>query len=186
GREAEVASSVASVPGVDLCVVPHAPGWKIISARGDALVGRRHGPTEELWSYQMLTGDPLGYEPIVSRLRERVGNDTDNWFQDSWWFEATKHNFYPDALYRLAESFALVENPASIICSNSPGFMFGSLFTEYMAIPTIGPLRWTHGALDRDTSLGFLMTDIPQWPVTDAVRFDRALEPLVRLTQGAP
>ncbi len=61
--------------------------------------------------------------------------------------------------------------------------MFGSLLTERVAIPTIGRLKWTHGALHDGASLGFLMTDIPDWPIADAVRFDRALDPLVTLTR---
>ncbi|MDX1489634.1 MAG: hypothetical protein R3268_15610, partial [Acidiferrobacterales bacterium] len=109
------------------------------------------------------------------------GRAGQQWFTDSLWFEASKNHFYPDALYRIAEAFELVENPASILCSNSPGYMFGSLVTEYASLPTVGPLQWTHGALYQDASLGFLMTDVPDWPLRDRVRFDQALAPLARL-----
>ena len=176
--EAKVASVLVSVPGVDLCVLPHDQGWQVASARGDALIQRKQGPAGELWSYQILSGDPLDYSSIVVGLKERAADETKTWFPDEWWFDASKDHFYPDALYRLAEGFALVENPASILCSNSPGYMFGSLLTERVAIPTVGSLKWTHGALYRDATFGFLMSDIPDWPVVDAVRFDRALVPL--------
>lgn len=181
GLETKIASLLASVPGVDLCVVSHPRGWRVVSNRGDALIAKKSGITEALWSYEMLTGDPLDYGSIVKEFAKR--SDDKDWFPDSWWFAATKHNFYPDGLYRLAESFALVENPASIICSNSPGYMFGSRFTEYVARLTIGRLKWTHGALYREASLGFLMTDVPGWPVADAVRFDQALAPIARLKE---
>lgn len=176
--EAEVASVLVSVAGVDLCVYPREQGWQVASARGDALVQRRQAPTGELWSYRKLGGDPLDYSSVVAELKERAKDDARTWFPDTWWFDASKGHFYPDALYRLAEGFALVENPASILCSNSPGYMFGSLLTERTAIPTIGRLKWTHGALYRDAAVGFLMTDIPGWPMVDAVRFDQALAPL--------
>ncbi|MEE9597185.1 MAG: hypothetical protein V3V96_10460, partial [Acidiferrobacterales bacterium] len=176
--EAKIASVLVSVPGVDLCVLPHDQGWQVASARGDALIQRKQGPAGELWSYQISSGDPLDYSSIVVGLKERAADETKTWFPDEWWFDASKDHFYPDALYRLAEGFALVENPASILCSNSPGYMFGSQVTEWTAIPTIGRLKWTHGALYRDATFGFLMSDIPDWPVVDAVRFDRALAPL--------
>ncbi len=176
--EAKVASVLVAVPGVDLCVLPHDQGWQVASARGDALIQRKQGPAGELWSYQILSGDPLDYSSMVVGLKERAADETKTWFPDEWWFDASKDHFYPDALYRLAEGFALVENPASMLCSNSPGYMFGSLFTERVAIPTVGSLKWTHGALYRDATFGFLMSDIPDWPVVDVVRFDRALAPL--------
>jgi hypothetical protein len=176
--EAKVASVLVPVPGVDLCVLPHDQGWRVASARGDALIQRKQGPAGELWSYQILSGDPLDYSSMVVGLKERAADETKTWFPDEWWFDASKDHFYPDALYRLAEGFALVENPASMLCSNSPGYMFGSLFTERVAIPTVGSLKWTHGALYRDATFGFLMSDIPDWPVVDVVRFDRALAPL--------
>ncbi len=176
--EAKVASVLVSVPGVDLCVLPHDQGWQVASARGDALIQRKQGPAGELWSYQISSGDPLDYSSIVVGLKERAADETKTWFPDEWWFDASKEHFYPDALYRLAEGFALVENPASILCSNSPGYMFGSLLTERAAIPTVGSLKWTHGALYRDATFGFLMSDILDWHIVDAVRFDRALAPL--------
>ena len=183
GAESEVASLLASVPGVDLCVVNEQSGWRVLSARGEALIATKPGESERLWSYRALSGDPLGYGPLVAALRAGAGMPQQQWFGDSQWFNASKNHFYPDALYRLGGAFELVENPASVICSNSPGYMFGSLFTEYASLPTIGALRWTHGALYRDASLGFLMTDVPQWPITDLVRFDRALIPLAQLTR---
>ena len=176
--ETKVASVLVLVPGVDLCVLPHDQGWQVASARGDALIQRKQGPAGELWSYQILSGDPLDYSSMVVVFKERAADETKTWFPDEWWFDASKDHFYPDALYRLAEGFALVENPASMLCSNSPGYMFGSLFTERVAIPTVGSLKWTHGALYRDATFGFLMSDIPDWPVVDVVRFDRALAPL--------
>lgn len=181
--EEKIAAVLVSVPGIDLCVYPREQGWQVASARGSALVQRRQAPTGELWSYRTLSGDPLGYSSVIAKLKERAKDDARTWFPDTWWFDASKDHFYPDALYRLAESFVLVENPASILCSNNPGYMFGSRVTEWTAIPTIGRLKWTHGALYRDAALGFLMSDALDWPISDAVRFDQALVPLARLIE---
>ncbi len=181
GRGTEVARLLASVPGVDLCVVPERGGWRILSARGEALIGKQQLGAEALWRYERILGDPLGYAPVLVRLRERAGNSRLEWFPDSWWFEASKQEFYPDALYRVADGFTLIRNPADVVCSTSPGYMFGALLTEYVAVPTIGPLRWTHGALYGAGNVGVLLTDMPGWPTAEVVRYDRALAPLTTL-----
>lgn len=180
GREAEVARLAVAVPGVDLCVRQDSAGWEVGSSRGTARIAMRPAAAEAEWMYQPVSGDPLGYEAALAQLRGRAGAAGQRWFPDSWWFAATKNEFYPDGLYRLADSFQAVENAASVACSVSPGYMFGALKTEYMARSTIGRLRWTHGALYRDASLGFVLSDLPHWNAPDAVRFDQALLPLAK------
>lgn len=174
-----LAQAIASVEGVDLCVTRRAGEWMIHGGNGSARIERAAGYGQVLWRYEMINGDPLGYAPVVEQLRRHSGIGQGVWFPDHWWFEATSGQFYPDALYRLTEAFRLSANPASIICSVAPGFMFGARRTDWVARPTIGRLRWTHGALHRDASTGFVMTDLPEWNPPDAVRFDEALEILV-------
>lgn len=181
GQGIEAARLLASVRGVDLCVVPERGGWRILSARGEALIGKQQLGAEALWRYERLLGDPLGYAPVLERLRERAGSARLEWFPDSWWFEASKQEFYPDALYRIADGFTLIRNPADAVCSTSPGYMFGALLTEYVAVPTIGPLRWTHGALFGAGNVGVLLTDMPGWPAAAVLRYDQALAPLAAL-----
>ena len=84
---------------------------------------------------------------------------------------------YPDALHRLAASFELVNNPASVTCSVAPGSLYGARRTALAARLSIGHLRRTHGALDRTATLGFLMSDLPGWKAPKAVPFDAALAP---------
>ncbi len=174
-RDLEVGRALATVEGVDLCAVAADGGWRITSARGEALVLRRETDHGDLWSYRPEGGDPLGYLPLVESLRARSHDPQREWFPDHWWFEASWQSYYPDALYRLARSFDLVQNPASVVCSCAEGFMFGQRMVEYAAIMQGRRLRWTHGALDRDASLGFLLTDHPDWVAREAERFDRAL-----------
>lgn len=186
GDAARVAEAISGVRGVDLCAARGEDGWIITSARGNARVQRSHRAGRIRWSYRMVSGDPLGYRGVVASLEQRAGADVSGWFPDDWWFDATKGEVYPDALYRIARGFDLVQNPASLICSVSPGFMFGALYTEYIAKASVGSLRWTHGALHRDASLGFLVTDLADFPKYDAVRFNEALAPLARLMERAP
>lgn len=181
GDEHTVATLASSVPGVDLCVTETAKGWHVHSNRGEALIRKRAHDGQASWAYTELNGDPLGYNDAIGSMREHVGKDDEIWFSDQLWFETTKNHHYPDAVYRLANAFSLVSNPTSVACSIAPGYMFGALKTEYIAIPTVGKLRWTHGALHRDASLGFMMSDLPEWPAPDLVRYNQALQLLERL-----
>jgi hypothetical protein len=178
-----VAKLAVAVRGVDLCVTPDPAGWRVQSSGGSALISRRQVSAEVQWRYRPRDGDPLHYAPVVVTLRQRTAAGADDWFSDASWFAATKDEFYPDGLYRLAESFEAVDNPASAVCSVAPGYMFGWLKTEYIARPTIGRLKWTHGALFRDASLGFVLTDLPGWRTPDAVRFNQALLPLADIVK---
>ncbi len=181
GDEHAVATLVTSVPGVDICVTQAQNGWHLHSARGEALIRKRQRGDETLWSYTKLSGDPLSYDSVLQQLRAEINDKDEIWFTDKKWFNASKHHFYPDAVYRLANAFSLVTNPTSVACSVTPNYMFGALKTEYIAIPTIGKLRWTHGALHRDASLGFMMSDLPEWHAPDLVRYNHALGVLERL-----
>ena len=173
-----VARAITQADGVDLCVMRDGDRFHVISGRGQARIERRNHNARQQFAYYPDQGDPLQYSDVRSKLAKSVSPADAMWFDDSAWFTATKNHFYPDALYRISRAFDLVRNPGSLVCSVSPDYMFGGLLTEYVAIPTIGRLRWTHGALHREASLGFFMTDLPQWPAADAMRYDTALAPL--------
>ncbi len=167
GREAEVARILGRVEGVRVCAAPVEGGWQVEGNGGSALIRR----TEDLWSYEAQAGDPLKLAGIVDGPEGRP---------DSWWLDATREHEYPDPLYRIARGFDLVENPASVICGTSPGYMYGGALTETLSRWTVGRLRWTHGALDREPTLGFLMSDAEGWEVPPApLRFNEALLPFI-------
>jgi hypothetical protein len=168
GMEERVARLVAAVDGVELCVYRRSGAWVVADAGGEASFARRAGSTGTEWSYLPADSDPLGYGELADRT----------WQADRWWLEATADHRYPDAFHRLARSFDLVDNPASILCSTGPGRMYGARKTDRASRLTGGRLRWTHGALERDATLGFLMSDDPRLPLSGPVRFDEALAPL--------
>lgn len=177
----QVARGLAAVTGVDLCVLPDAPdagAWRVVSSRGEAIIRRRTHGEQSQWSYEMESGDPLGYQPLYARL-ESLARSAENravdWYSDEDWFRVTGESAYPDALYRVATSFELVENPASLVCSAAPGYLYGSSRASTAARFSVGRLRWTHGALHRDGSRAFLMSNCPDWTPPAAARFDLAL-----------
>ncbi len=173
-----MADLLSAVPGVDLCVYREqvGGGWMVRGARGRARIRRRG----QNWEYRPQTGDPLDYHGVLERLARDAGRPGGTEFPDQRWLDATRGHHYPDALYRIAGGFELVENPASLLCSLEPGYMYGMVKTEVLARWTNGRMRWTHGALFREAALGFLLTDDREWNRTGPLRFDRALDPLFR------
>ena len=176
-----VAEAIVGVDGVDLCAYQHGAGWAVVSSRGKAVFRRRTGPEGFHWSYELKTGDPLGYIPLVHRF-QRENESDDAWLPDEAWFEMTVDTTYPDALFRLARAFELVENPASVVCSLCPGYMYGAPKTKNLSHLSGGKLRWTHGALFWDATMGFLMSDVESWNPSGPVRFDEAFLPFLECT----
>jgi len=175
GEERPVAEIAASTAGVEFCVAASAGGWRVESRRGSAEIRRRDGDGIPRWSYRRLSGDPLQLGPLLA-----AAGDGEVWRSDRWWLRATRDRAFPDPLYRISRAFDLVDNPASVICSLAPGHMYGAIKTELLARISIGRLRWTHGALERQASLGFVLSDLPGWQPDGAVRFSDALAPFAR------
>ena len=178
-RAQEVGSRLASAVGVDLCVYRSQEAethfW-VVDEVGGAEIVRGLGADGDLWSYSPEDGDPLEYASVVAALG--AGPAGELAFPDDRWFEQTADHFYPDALYRIVRAFELVENPATVLCSLEPGFMYGAKSTERLAKVGGSTVRWTHGALHRDATVGFLLTDDERFVTPGPLRFDRALVPL--------
>jgi len=173
GEEAEVATTIAAVAGVDVCAHPTADGgWRVVGRDGQATFRRLPSGG---WSYDSEVGDPLLLSPLL-RERGLVPEE----ISDSALVAASLEGTFPDPLHRIARSFDLVENPASLVCSTAPDAMFGSRTTSLGSRLSVGRLRWTHGALGRQASLGFLTTEVEPWETPGFVRFDQALTPFVR------
>ncbi len=175
GREGAVARTLAGVEGVELCAYPDGPAWTVLRGGGEARIRRCVRGGRVLWSYTPVTGDPLRYAAVLARLGAGSSQDGDGWHPDEAWFEATLDHDFPDALHRIARSFDLVANPASVVCSTAPGWLYGLRRLVFGAAVSRGRLRWTHGALRREDSLGFIMTDHPAWNPPAGARFDEAL-----------
>lgn len=174
--EAEVARTLAAVEGVELCAFATPDGWQIKSRDGAATVESRVSPEGLLWRYRVEGSDPLDYRQTLRELSEQAP-ELAGWVRDEELFAATQGAYFPDALHRIAHAFDLVINPASVICSLDSAHMFGAARTDLLARVGKGALRWTHGALNREATLGFLMSDAAAWQPPAAARFDRCLLP---------
>lgn len=174
--KAQVAGAVVSVEGVDLCVLEVPEGVQVVGQEGSGLVERQSSAAGIRWRYRTTGTDPLGYVEVMQELSS-TDSELQGWVNDEDLFAATQEAEFPDALYRLAGAFELVSNPASVVCSLGIGYMYGSLQTELLAKVGKGSLRWTHGALERAATLGFLISDAEAWDPPSACRFDTCLVP---------
>jgi hypothetical protein len=178
GREADAAAVMARAEGVDLCVTRAPEGFRVEAARGRALIHMM--PTDPpRWRYEWAGEDPLW---LSADLHRKLSNG--GWVGDAALFAATTDHLYPDPFHRIAASFEGVENPASVVCSMARGYMFGSRITSFGSRISVGRLEWTHGALEHDATMGFLMSDVPSWQAIGPVRFDHALAPFTDLWGG--
>jgi hypothetical protein len=174
----QVAEVLAHVPGIDLCVFETEASWVIEGTDGKAVFRSQYTPEGTCWAYDPLYGDPLNYLPLIDAFSRRTGG-TPDCLPDEAWFEASADCEYPDAFFRLEQAFELVQNPASVVCSISPGYMYGARMTEFGSRIASGPLRWTHGALHWEATLGFLMSDRADWNPSPFERYNTALLPFL-------
>lgn len=178
GSETGVAEAVRDVDGVDFCVAASGPDrWTFVGPGGLARAERRHDGDTTEWRYVAEGDDPLGYGGLGAGAE---------WWSDDWWLDRTRSHEYPDALHRAARAFDLVTQPASVLCSLEPKAMFGALATNATSRMTVGRLHWTHGAMRREASYGFMTTDLPGWSPDGALRFDQALRPFMAFDDGRP
>ena len=187
GEERAAAAALAGAPGIELCALPAGEGrWAVVGdgREGRVAEARIERRTDGAYRYLPLDGDPLGYAPVARALAARGAAADGGWHPAESWLAATLDARYPDALRRIATGFELVANPASVLCSLAPGHSYGSPWTELGARASLGGLRWTHGALRRADSLGFVMTDLSGWKPGNGLSFDE-LVPALGLDGGS-
>ena len=176
-RQEQLAARLTTIEGVDICVTKTSEAIQVFGKQGAARIYNRRIDAETWFRYESDSGDPLGLNKVVEKLQLRGGaGNAGNWFPESWWLEETGRARYPDSLYRITHSFTAVRNPANILCSNAPGYAFGGTGIARLASFSGGGLRWTHGGLRRDESLGFIVTNHPDWTWQDTFRFNQALQ----------
>jgi len=156
----------------------------VVSDAGLAVVHwRRNRDGGWRLSYVPVDGDPLEYESVVERLQATGRLDRDGFADEDDWFLETVSSEYPDGLRRLIHSLTgtYVENFATVVFSLKPGFAWGWTSAHLSSKLSGGRLEGTHGGLDADSTVGFFMTDDPDFQPATAVRAEQALAPFAGL-----
>jgi hypothetical protein len=163
-ERAEVASrAVAGVEGVDFAT------WRagdtlvrVVSTRGDADIEWQDRSDGRYYRYRD-TGDPLEFGASREALDAEGKLDGEGFAHGDDWLVASIDSPYPGALRRLVEAGTaeFVTNHATVLLSTLPGYAWGLRSAHWSSRLAGGKLEGTHGALDRASSLGFLLTNDP-------------------------
>lgn len=176
-----IAEVLAQTRGVDIVAYPWNDTIRVLAYRppvGEyAEISCRPGRAR--CRYEALSGDPLHYQSVVDRLRDRGLMDRSGFAASQDWFEETKDGEFPDALYRLHHAFdGLVQNPASILLSTHTDYEYGDVLTRIGAWMH-GGLKGTHGGLFQEASAAFVMaTDLRTG--SSALRYDQVLPRILK------
>lgn len=174
------ARAMLAHPGVDLAAWHAGPGEvRVISDEGDATVRWSDDGSARLLRYEAGSADPLALLPAVERLRAQGRLDAAGFATAEAWLAATADDAYPDAPWRLVEGLtgAHVVNRATVLLSLEPGWAWGWKSAAVFAWFRGGALEGTHGGLDRDSSVGFLLANDPSLMPGAVVRAGTALGP---------
>ena len=165
---------------IDLAAWLRQPGeMRVVSASGEAVVRWRDLPDSRQFSYDSVSGDPLKLGKARQDLVGAKSLGSDGFANAAEWLSATVAGYYPDPLRRLVDALsgAWVENPATVILSLHPDHAWGSNKARTGAFLLGGRLEGTHGALERESTLGFLMANEPLPKGLEGIEARRALTP---------
>ncbi len=170
-RPAEVAEVLAKQPGVDL--VMYREKGRVCVWRGDAFASfEKQG---DRFHYECAKGDPLDLLPIVAGREAASDNLVQIEISDAALLEAAPAHPYPDALHRIWGYFhGVVTKPADVVVSLKPEVCHGSAFFHFF----VQPVASTHGGLDREGSLTFLLSNATAAPLPPVLRIEDVLSAL--------
>jgi hypothetical protein len=179
-RAEVAASAIAEHEAVDLAAFAPEPELvEVVSRAGHARVSWRGPIGARRYGYQDLRGDPLRLAGAVARLGAdgRLG---DGGFADEAdWLRETAFGDFPDPLRRLAHALTgdRIESRADVLFSLGPAWAGGLHSAVLGAWVRGGRLEGTHGGLDRESSLGFVVASDPQLARPPVLHAEAALAP---------
>ena len=146
----KVADVLLSRPEVQLALYQEGESVMIRDAKSIAAI-TCHGTSLK---YTPITGDVLGYQPLLQRLASEGKVDAAGFVEDQVWLEETRDHEWPDVPRRAWDAFhRQVVNPASVMFTLQDGYCagYGSL-DKWIAMAS------THGGLNQINSDAVIMT----------------------------
>jgi len=150
----------------------------VLSKQGRATILWTGEPESLRLAYRPAAGDPLRLAGALARLADLNLLDEGGFASADDWFAQTALEEYPDAPRRLLDSLtgSYVENVATVMFSVRPGYAWGWRSGHASSRLSGGRIEGTHGGLDRESSLGFFLTnDASILPGGSAVPADESL-----------
>ena len=162
-RPGPVAAALVKHEPIDLAV--YMDGHHVI-VRGKAGTAAIETNGGNAFSYEPIEGDPLGYKPVVERMRAAHALDAHGMAGEAAWLQATSDHPWPNAPPRLWAAFhRQTVLPPSVMLSFKDGYYCGK--PEYERFIT---MKSTHGGLNQINSATFVMTMPPYEPGVIAER----------------
>jgi len=119
--------------------------------------------------YATLTGDPIGYLPVVESLSKAHQIDVDGFATADAWMTETLDHRYPLALERIVRGHTRAAlNPATILISLDNAYVHSGWFVKKGS--EVVRFGGTHGALDDLNSNGILVSSFAPTQDTSANR----------------
>ena len=145
-----VAAALTTCPQADLATFQDGVRLIVRNAKGSAAIEQR----QHKLRYLPIEDDVLGYEPVISRLREAHKVDADGYICDDDWFTATLDAEYPDGPRRLWDAFhGGAVNPPEVMLTIRDGYAAGRKdFEKFITMAS------THGSLNQVNSATFMMS----------------------------
>lgn len=152
----KIASILSTVDGIDMSFWASNDKHRIYIRNSAGAIAYFEYNGALSYRYVPQTGDPLNYVTLLHSKKLKPNT----WISDHDWKSITYNANYPDAGFRLYDSFFnLVANKASVQFSLKPNYQFGATPTRIATWPRFGQ-RGTHGGLFRQTSWAFAMSNL--------------------------
>lgn len=180
GERQRAAHAVALHPGVEFAAYSSgADQVSVVSAAGHADVLVKGDETGTRFAYRDQGGDVLRLAGPRDRLMYQGILGPDGFGTSEDWLRETAAEYYPDPLHRLTVGLNgdRVRSRASVLLSLGPGWSWGWRSAYAGGLLRGGPLKGTHGGLDRESSRAFLLVSDPSIDPPPVVRAERALAP---------
>ena len=131
------------------------------------------------YAYEDGGGDPLRLGTVRDDLIARNLMDDSGFAADGEWLRGTAFEYYPDVLHRLAAALTgdRVQSRANVIYSLDPCWARGIRSAVAGSWVRHGPLKGTHGGLDRDSTHAFYLASDPALAMPPVVRSEELLVP---------
>ncbi len=180
GRARDAAHAMTAHEGVEIAAFSPSPSRvEVISRSGSARISWRGASGNRRFSYESDGDDVLHLGQARRRLEAAGLLGADRQAHEDDWLHETAFGVYPDPLRRLADALTgeRITNRASVLLSLGPGWSWGLRSVFAGGLVRGGRLKGTHGGLDRDSSLGFLLASDPALGLPGVLRAGEALAP---------